>query len=174
MFVRAMAAAGFRKSGKSKARSSNQIWSPNSGQVTEDGSQSPTAVFVSEHDQQPLACNLTLPQLRNDQTGMQTLPASSPLDQPQGGSDQYQPPGNNPTPLATGASDQYQPTANDQTSLARDGPLSLPPSLTPPVSRNDDTQRQDAYGDEDPPMPDAPSVHDIATPRRQIGCRCRK
>ena len=46
--------------------------------------------------------------------------------------------------------------------------------LTPPISRDDDTQRQDAPRDQDVPMPDAPAVHDIATPRRQIGRRCRK
>ena len=37
--------------------------------------------------------------------------------------------------------------------------------LTPPTSRDDDAEMQDA-----PP----PTVHDIATPRRQIGGRCRK
>ena len=148
LFVRTKAAAALRKSGKSKARSSNQSWSPNSGQVAEDGSQSPIGVFVSEQDQQPPACNLTLPQIRNDQTGMHTQSASSPLDQPQG------------------ASCQYQPTGNDQTSLAGNDLNStaiVDAQLTPPVSRNDDTE-----------MPAAPLTHDISTPCRRIGGRCRK
>ena len=89
---------------------------------------------------------------------MQTQSASSLLDQPQSGSG------------------QYQPTGNDQTSLAGDDlhSTAIVDQLTPPISRDDDTQRQDAPRDEDAPMPDAPAVHDIATPRRQIGRRRRK
>ena len=132
-------------------------------------------MFVSEHDQQSLACNLMLPQPRNDQTGLHTQSASSLLDEPQGGSGQYQPSGNNPTPLTTGASDQ--PTGNDQTPLAGEGLNStaiVDAQLTPPISRDDEAERQDALRDDDAQMPDAPTVHDIATPRRQMGGRCRR
>ena len=45
--------------------------------------------------------------------------------------------------------------------------------LTPPTSRDDDAQIQDIPRDDDAPMPEAPA-HDIATPRRQVGGRCRK
>ena len=42
--------------------------------------------------------------------------------------------------------------------------------LTPPISRDDDAERQDAPPDNDAQMPDAPFVHDIATLRGR--CRC--
>ena len=137
-----MAAAGLRKSGKSKAKSSNESWSPNSGQVTEDGPRNPALVLASEHEQQPPACYLTLPQLRSEQTRMQTQSATSLLDQPQGGSGQHQPTGNNPTSLA---GDDLNSTAISDA------------QLTPPISRDDDT-RQDAPRDQDAPIPDAPAI----------------
>ena len=96
---------------------------------------------------------------RNDQTGPQTQPASSVLDQPQGGSGQYQPSGNDPTPHA------------------REGLNSagiVDAQLTPPTNRDDEAERQDTPRDDDAPMPDAATVHDIATPRRQVGGRYRK
>ena len=42
------------------------------------------------------------------------------------------------------------------------------------ISRDDAPQGQDAPNASDVPMPDAPTVHDIATPRRTVGGRCRK
>ena len=45
--------------------------------------------------------------------------------------------------------------------------------MTLPISRDDDAERQGAPRDDDVQMPDAPTVHDVATPRRQIGGRCR-
>ena len=134
-------------------------------------------VFVSEHEQQSSASILTLPQQQDQQAGIQTQSASSSLDQPQSGLGQYQPTGNNPPPLATGTPAQYHPAGNDQTSLAESDLIStaiVEAQLTPIISRDDSAQRQVAPRDEDAPMPDAPVVHDIATPRRMIGGRCRK
>ena len=45
--------------------------------------------------------------------------------------------------------------------------------LTHLISRDDAPQGQDAPNVSDVPMSDAPAVHDIATPRRIIGGRCR-
>ena len=90
-----MAAAALRKSGKSKP-GKNQSWSPNSGQVTENGTQISTGVLDSEHDQQAPAGSLMLPQPQNDQIGQETQSASSLVDQPQGAQVQYQPAGKRP------------------------------------------------------------------------------
>ena len=46
--------------------------------------------------------------------------------------------------------------------------------LTHLISRDDAAQGQDAPNVPDVLMPDVPAVHDIATPRRIIGGRCRK
>ena len=46
--------------------------------------------------------------------------------------------------------------------------------LTHLISRDDAAQGQDAHDVPDVLMPDAQAVHDIATPRRIIGGRCRK
>ena len=46
--------------------------------------------------------------------------------------------------------------------------------LTHLISRDDAVQGQNAPNVPEAPMPDAPTVHDIATPRRMIGGRCRK
>ena len=46
--------------------------------------------------------------------------------------------------------------------------------LTHLICRDDAAQGQDAPIDRDAPMPDPPTVHDIAAPRRMIGGRCRK
>ena len=84
LFAPVMAAAALRRSAKTTpSRSSNQSWSPNSGQVTEDRSRHPALVLVSEHEQQSSASNLALPQQQDHQTGIQTPSASSSLDQPQ-------------------------------------------------------------------------------------------
>ena len=103
LFVRAMAAAGlgFRKSGKNRPRSSNQSWSPNSGQAAEDQSGSFADVLVSEQGQHSSSSGLTLPQ-QNQQAGSQTQSASS-LDQSQNGLVQYQPSGTNPEPPTANA-----------------------------------------------------------------------
>ena len=56
---------------------------------------------------------------------------------------------------------QYQPTGNNETPLAED-------------DLNSNAQGQDVPDVPDVLMPDAPAVHDIATPRRTIGGSCRK
>ena len=135
--VRAMAAAGWRKSGKSRAESSNQSWSPISEQVTEDESHSPALVLASEHQQQSSASDLTLPQ-QHQQTGFQTQPASTSLDQPQVGSGQYQPTGNDQTPTPTGLPVQYQLAGND---------------LTPPAGANANSGRHRRSSTDSPYQP---------------------
>ena len=120
LFVRTMAAAALRRSAKSTpSRSSNQSWSPNSGQVTEDGPRNPASVLASEHEQQSSTSSITLPQQQNQQAGKRTQSAYS-LDQPQIGLVQYQPTGNNPEPPTTDALGQYQPAGNTETPLAGD------------------------------------------------------
>ena len=86
LFVRAMATAGlgYRRSGKNRARSSNQGWSPNSGQDAEHESGSFVDVLVSEQGQHSSSSGLTLPQQQNQQVGSQTQSASS-MDQLQNG-----------------------------------------------------------------------------------------
>ena len=96
-------AAALRRSAKSTpSRSSNQSWSPNSGQVAEDGPRNPAMVLASEHEQQPPASSFTLPQQQDDQTGLQTQSAISLLDQTQGAQVQNQPSGNDQASLAMG------------------------------------------------------------------------
>ena len=109
---------------------------------------------ASEHEQQPPASSLTLPQQQDDQVGLQTQSTTSPPDQ------------------THGAQVQYQPSGNDQASS--NSTTIVDAQLTPPISSDDDAQTQDASHDDDAPMPEAPAAHDIATPRRQIGGRCRK
>ena len=167
----AAAGLGLRKSGKSRAKSSIQGWSPNSGQAAEDESGSFVDVLVSEQGQQSSSSGLTLPQQQNQQAGTQTQSASS-LDQPQNGLVQYQPSGSNPGPPTADALGQYQPAGNNETPLARDDRNSdviVNAQLTRITSRDDAAQGQDAPNVSDVPMPDAPAVHDIATPRRVIG-----
>ena len=118
---------------------------------------------------------LTLPQ-QNQQAGSQTQSASS-LDQLQNGLIQYQPSGSNPGPPTTDTLGQYQPTGNNETPLARDdlnSEVIVNAQLTHLISRDDPPQGQDAPDVSDVPMPDAPAVHDIATPRRTVGGRRRK
>ena len=171
-----MAAAALRRSAKTMpSRSSNQSWSPNSGQVTEDGSRNPALVLASEQQQSP-ASNLTLPQQQNQQAGTQTQPASS-TDQPQNGLIQYQPTGSNPGPPTVRTPGQYQPAGSNETPPAGEDLNSdaiVDAQLTHLISRDDALQGQDAPNASDVPMPDAPTVHDIATPRRTVGGRCRK
>ena len=72
---------------------------------------------------------------------------------------------------------QYQPARNNETPLAREDLNSdaiVDSQLTHFISRDDASQGQDAPHASDVPMPDSPTVHDIATPRRTIGGRCRK
>ena len=144
----------------------NQSLSPNSGQVAEDGTQSPRGVLDSEPDQQPPAGCLMLPQPQNDPLGQQTRSASSRLDQPQGAQVQYQLAGNDRAPLAVGVQVQDQPSGNDLTPRAGEASSStatVDAQLTPSISRDDVAEMQDAARDDDAPMPDAPTVHDIAT-----------
>ena len=169
------AGLGLRKSGKSRAKSSTQGWSPNSGQAAEDESGSFVDVLVSEQGQQSSSSGLTLPQ-QHQQTGTHMQAASS-LDQPQGGLVQCQPTGNNPAPPTMDALGQYQPTWNNETSLAADdlnSDVIVNAQLTHLISRDDAAQGQDAPNVPDVLMSDAPAVHDIATPRRIIGGRWSK
>ena len=92
-------------------------------------------------------------------SGPKTQPGTSLLDHPKGVSVQHQPSGNDLTPPA-GANSNSDAIAEAQ--------------LTHLVSRDDAAQGQNAPDVPEAPMPDAPSVHDIATPRHQIGGRCRK
>ena len=89
----------------------------------------------------------------------------------------YQPAGNNLTPLTHAAlmetSSQYQPTQNGscihpptQYLAARESNIPtaiVDTQLTHPISQDDGTE-----------MPAAPLTHDISTPRRLSGGRCRK
>ena len=67
---------------------------------------------------------------------------------------------------------QYQRSGNNETPLARDDLNS--DVIVAQVPRDDAAQGQDAPDVSDVLMPDAPTVHEIATPRRKIGGRCRK
>ena len=103
--------------------------------------------------------------------------AFPPLDQPQGGLGQYQPAGNEKTPTPTGAPLVYQPSGNGLTLPAPANANSdnvVNAQLTHLNSRDDQEQGQGASSNQDALMPDASMVHDIATPRRTIGGRCRK
>ena len=131
-------------------------------------------MLASEHAQQPQpASSLLLPQDHNAQTGPQHQSATSPLDQPQGVPVQHQPSGNDPTPLATETGSQGQPfgdgtsgTTQAQYQQSGEGHTSrniAEAQLAQLISRDDDAE-----------MPAAPLVHDLATPRRQVGGRCRK
>ena len=167
----AAAGLGLRKSGKSRAKSSTQGWSPNSGQAAEDESGSFVDVLVSEQGQQSSSSGLTLPQQQNQQAGSQTQSSSS-MDQLQNGLVQYQPSGSNPEPPTANALGQYQPAGNNETPLARDdlnSDVIVNAQLTHLINRDDATQGQDAPHVSDVPMPDVPTVQDIATPRRIIG-----
>ena len=113
---------------------------------------------------------------RNQQAVSQTQAASS-MDQLQNDLVQYQSSGSNPEPPTSNALGQYQPAGNNETPLAGDDLNSdaiVNAQLTHLISRDDAPQGQDASNASDVPMPDAPTVHDIATPRRTVGGRCRK
>ena len=132
-------------------------------------------MLVSEQGQHSSSSGLTLPQ-QNQQAGTQTQLASS-MDPLQNGLVQYQLSGTNPEPPTANALGQYQPAGNNETPLAREDLNSdaiVNAQLTHFISRDDAPQGQDAPNASDVPMPDSPTVHDIATPRRTIGGRCRK
>ena len=115
------AGLGLRKSGKSRAKSSTQGWSPNSGQSAEDQSVSFVDVLVSEQGQQSSSsCFTLLQQIQKAGTQMQSALS---LDQLQNGLVQCQPSGNNPGPPATDTLGQYQPAGNNETPLVRDAQL---------------------------------------------------
>ena len=83
----------------------------------------------------------------------------------------------NPEPPTANALDQYQPAGNNETPLAREdlnSDVIVNAQLTHLISRDDAPQGQDAPNVSDVPMPNEPTMHDIATPRRTIGGRCRK
>ena len=72
---------------------------------------------------------------------------------------------------------QYQPSGNDLTPPAganSHSDATVDAQLTQLISRDDAAQGQDAPNVPDAPMPDGPTIHNIATPRRMIGGRCRK
>ena len=99
------------------------------------------------------------------------------MDQPQNGLIQYQPTGTNPEPPTVRTLGQHQPAGNNETPLTGEDLNSdaiVDAQLTHLISRDDAPQGQDAPNASDVPMPDAPTVHDIATPRRTVGGRCRK
>ena len=151
--------------------------SPNSGQVAEDGPRNPASVLASEHKQQSPTSTLTLPQQQDDQIGLQTQSATSLLDQTEGAQVQYQPSGKDQASLPMRVQVQYRPSGIDLTPSAEEASNStaiVDAQMTPPTSRDDDGQMQDAPRTDDAPMPEALAVHDIATPRRQVGGRCRK
>ena len=114
----AAAGLGLRKSGKGPSRSSNQSWSPNSGQSAEDDTGSAVDVLVSEQGQQSSSNGFTLPQ-QHQQTGTQMHSAFPQLNQPQGGLGQYQPTGNDQTPTSMGVPVVYQPSGNGLTQTCR-------------------------------------------------------
>ena len=112
LFVRAMAAAGLPKSGKSKAhRSPNSVGLPTLDKLQKMTRGAPQQ--CSTPSQQP---PVMLPQPQNVLTGLGTRLATSLLDQPQGTHVQYQPSGNDLTPLATGA---WRERSDAQLSLCR-------------------------------------------------------
>ena len=131
--------------------------------------------MLASEQQQLSASILALPQQQNQQAATQAQSASS-LDQPQNGLVQYRPNGNNPEPPTTDALGRYQPAGNNETPLAGDDLNSnviVNAQLTHLISRDDVAQGQDAPNVPGFLMPDVPAVHDIATPRRTIGGRCR-
>ena len=133
-------------------------------------------MLVSEQGQQSSSSGLTLPQ-QHQQTGTQMQSSFPPLDQPQGRSGQYQPTGNDQTPTPTGAPVVYQPSGNGLTLPAGANANSdavVNAQLTHLIIRDDQAHRHGATSNQDALMPDASMVHDIATPRRTIGRRCRK
>ena len=94
------------------------------------------------------------------------------MNQLQNGLGQYQPSGTDPEPPTVHAQGQYQRAGNNDTPLEREDLNSdaiVDAQLTHLISRDDAPQGQDAPNASDVPMPDAPTVHDIATPRRTIG-----
>ena len=132
-------------------------------------------MLVSEQGQHSSSSGLTLLQ-QNQQAGTQMQSASS-LDQLQNGLVQYQPSRSNPEPPTANALGQYQPAGNNEPPLARDdlnSDVIVNAQLTHLIRRDDATQGQDAPHVSDVLMPDVPAVHDIATPRRTVGGRCRK
>ena len=160
----AAAGLGLRKSGKSRAKSLTQGGSPNWSQSEKYQSGSFADVLVSEQGQQSSSSSLTSPQ-QNQQAGSQTQSASS-LDQLQNGLVQYQPSGSNPEPPTANALAQYQPAGNNETPLAWDdlnSDVIVEAQLTHLINRDDVPQGQDAPNVSDVPMPDVPTVHDIAT-----------
>ena len=150
----AAAGLGLRKSGKSRAKSSNQGWSPNSGQAAQDESGSFVDVLVSEQGQHSSLSGLTLSQQQNQQAGSETQSASS-MDQLQNGLVQYQPSGTNLEPPTANALGKYQPAGNNETPLAREDLNSdaiVNAQLTHLISRDDAPQGQDAPNASDVPM----------------------
>ena len=171
-----MAAAALRRSAKTTPnRKSTQSWPSNSDQATEDGSRNPALVLDSEQ-QQSSASMLTLPPTTESAswhtdavshfTGSATeWFGSVPAFWEQPGAAYSECPGS------------VQPAGNNETLVARDdlnSDIIVNAQLTHLVSRDDALQGQDAPHFSDVPMPDAPSVHDIATPRRMVDGRCCK
>ena len=84
---------------------------------------------------------------------------------------------NDQTPTPTGAPVVYQPSGKGLTLPAGANANSdavVNAQLTHLISRDGQAQGQGATSNQDALMPDASVVHDIATPRRTVGGRCRK
>ena len=142
------AGLGLRKSGKCRAKSSTQGWSPNSGQAAEDELGSVADVLVSEQGQHSSSSGLRLPQ-QSQQAGSQTQSVSA-MNQLQNGLGQYQPSGTTPEPPTVHAPGQYQPAGNSETPLAREDLNSdaiVDAQLTHLISGDDAPQGQDAPRD---------------------------
>ena len=120
-------------------------------------------MLVSEH---------ALPQDQNAQDGPQHQSVASPLDQLLEELVQYQPLGNAQTPLTTDISSKNQPLGN---CTSGNTPAQYLPSGEGRTSRNiaGAPLTQPFSGDGDAGIPAALLVHDMATPRRQVGSRCR-
>ena len=171
----AAAGSGYRRSGKNRARSSTQGWSPNSGQVAEDELGSVADVLVSEQGQDSSSSGLRLPQ-QSQQAVSQTQSVSS-MNQLQSGSGSVPAVWDQSGAVYSACLCQYQPAGNNETPPAGEDLNSdaiADAQLIHLISRDDAPQGQDAPNASDVPMPDVPTVHDIATPRRTVVGRCRK
>ena len=168
-----MAATG--KSGKSRAKSSNQGWSPNSGQDAELEFASLVDVFVSEQGQHSCfqRSRITSTESASRHTDAACIfneSATERSDSVPADWDQSRA-AYSAEPPTVRTLDQYQPTGNNETPLAvvdLNSDAIVDAQLTHLISRDDAPQGQDAPNASDVPMPDTPTVHDSATPRRTV------
>ena len=147
----AAAGLGLRKSGKSRAKSSNQGWSPNSGQAAQDESGSFVDVLVSEQGQHSSSSGFT--DYLNNRISKLALRRSQLLQWISYRMVSFSPSLLGPTlsRLQRNALGQYQPAGNNETPLAREDPI-VNAQLIRLISRDDAHQGQDAYHASDDPM----------------------